>query len=142
MNESGRAKANVVIAEENDEIRKILSDFLMTKGYSVTVYRRPEDLETALDSTTADFILMNVGDGEHVGISTLEKIRNRPEFDAVPVVMLSGERDEAITAKCAACGADGVMTWPYEAESLTENIQALLAGEKVPLVTDPRESGA
>jgi two-component system OmpR family response regulator len=134
MTDISPAVPNVMLAEENDEIRSLLTDFLEASGYAVTVFPGPEDLETALGGQDPDFILMNVGETNHTGLAVLQRIRSVPRFDAVPIVMLSGEKDDAVTTKCASMGADGVFTWPYSAQKLRENIEALLAGESIPLV--------
>ena len=137
MESRGTPAVNVMIAESDEEIRTMLSEFLKREGYTVTAFPDPRALETALGAGTPDFILLHVGEEGRDGLKTLERIRSDPDFDAVPVVMLSGEQDADVSSCCARGGADGVFTWPYSAEHLAENIRALLAGESVPLVIPP-----
>ncbi len=136
MRDRRSAIANVMLAEENSEIRTIISEFLKNQGYSVKDFHSADDLESALPAANPDFILMNVGERDMSGVKVLRHIRTMTRFDHVPVVMLSGEQDPEVTSECVHQGADGVLTWPYSAEVLSENMKALLSGQSTPLNPD------
>lgn len=133
MRNAPKTVANVMLAEENSEIRRIIAEFLENQGYSVSGFSSPEDLESALTGANPDFILMNVGEKDMSGIRVLRSIRSMSRFDDIPVVMLSGEKDPAVISRCVHDGADGVLNWPYSAELLSQNMKALLSGRTIPL---------
>ena len=63
------------------------------------------------------------------GLDVLAWVRARPEFNALPVVMLTSSTQETDIAFCAAHGANAYLVKPSRADTLSELMTALLAAQ-------------
>jgi two-component system chemotaxis response regulator CheY len=59
------------------------------------------------------------------GLDVLQLIRAKDEWDAIKVVMVTGEEREDSSAKAFEAGADGYLVKPFAPEVLKEKLDAL-----------------
>ena len=121
---------NVLVADDEFRIRKLLAEFLVREGYRVT---EAEDGETAIDAvfnakTKIDLVILDVMMPKYDGWFVLERIR---EFSTVPVVMLTARSDEYDQLKGFKLGADDYVTKPFSPSVLMARINKLVKREKV-----------
>ena len=62
-----------------------------------------------------------------LGLLTALRADADPALRALPVLLLTGERDEALLAQCTAAGATGVIEKPLRIAELKAKVAALLA---------------
>jgi len=121
---------NVLVADDEFRIRKLLAEFLVREGYRVT---EAEDGEKAIDAvfnakTKIDLVILDVMMPKYDGWFVLERIR---EFSTVPVVMLTARSDEYDQLKGFKLGADDYVTKPFSPSVLMARINKLVKREKV-----------
>lgn len=114
----------ILIADDEARLRKIIKDFLSTKGYLVLEAGDGEEaLELFASEKNIDLIILDVMMPKADGWEVLKEIRR---LSAVPVLMLTArgeERDELTGFKL---GADEYVSKPFSPKVLVARIEALL----------------
>jgi two-component system, cell cycle response regulator DivK len=118
--------ARILLVEDNEMNRDMLSRRLERRGYEVTfAVDGREGVEKALTGKF-DLVLMDMSLPEIDGWEATRQIRSAPETKTLPVIALTahamaGDRERAIEA-----GADDYDTKPIELPRLLGKIEALL----------------
>jgi len=120
---------NVLVADDEFRIRKLLAEFLVREGYRVI---EAEDGEQAIDQvfnakSKIDLVILDVMMPKYDGWFVLARIR---EFSTVPVVMLTARSDEYDQLKGFKLGADDYVTKPFSPSVLMARINKLIKREK------------
>ncbi|MDD3842022.1 MAG: response regulator transcription factor [Candidatus Izemoplasmatales bacterium] len=120
---------NVLVADDEFRIRKLLAEFLLREGYKVI---EAEDGEKAIDllfesKTKIDMVILDVMMPKYDGWFVLERIR---EFSTVPVIMLTARSDEYDQLKGFKLGADDYVTKPFSPSVLMARINKIIKRDK------------
>lgn len=118
---------NLLIAEDDPDIRELLSFRLAAAGHAVTAV---EDGPLALDAAAEaapDLVLLDVMMPGLSGIDVCRALRARPETSGLPVILLTARSQEADVQAGFRAGADDYMTKPFSPRELVSRIEALLA---------------
>ena len=119
--------AKILLVEDNEMNRDMLSKRLQRRGYEVVVaVDGREGLELAR-SAAPDLILMDMSLPVVDGWEAARRLKAAPETRAIPVIALSAhamsdDRDKALEAGC-----DDYDTKPVELPRLLGKIEALLS---------------
>jgi two-component system, cell cycle response regulator DivK len=116
----------VLLVEDNEMNRDMLSRRLMRRGFQVTV---AEDGQAGVEmaaTESPDIILMDMSLPVLDGWEATRRLKARQETQAIPLIALTahamaGDRDRALQAGC-----DDYDTKPIEFERLLEKIDRLL----------------
>lgn len=65
------------------------------------------------------------------GLSALARIKSDPCLSALPVMMLTGERDPAIVMQAMSGGADDYMVKPFHPDALLERVTRLVKSSAI-----------
>jgi DNA-binding response OmpR family regulator len=65
------------------------------------------------------------------GLSVLTKIKSDPSLSAMPVMMLTGERDPAIVMQAMSGGANDYMVKPFNPDALLERVGRLVKSSAI-----------
>ena len=120
--------AKILLVEDNEMNRDMLSRRLQRKGFEVALALDGRQGVEMAQATPYDLILMDMSLPEVDGWEATRQLRAAPATQKVPIIALtahamSGDRDKAIEAGC-----DDYDTKPIELERLLGKIQALLNG--------------
>jgi CheY-like chemotaxis protein len=118
--------ARILLVEDNENNRDMLSRRLQRKGYEVIL---AEDGRQALEKAEAekpDLVLMDMSLPEIDGWEATRRLKTNPLTAAMPVIALtahamSGDREKAMEAGC-----DDYDTKPVDLASLLAKMEALL----------------
>ena len=103
--------------------------FSLKEAYSVKTASSISEAIQALENTSIDLALLDVGLGEENGIEGIKKLKNvRPQLD---VVMLSGMRDPKAVVESIRAGAFEYLTKPFDKEELDAVVEKLAATWRV-----------
>lgn len=116
----------VLIADDEPNIVTSL-EFLMTKsGYEVEVARNGEEALALVESFMPDLVLLDVMMPQRSGYDVCQKMRERPEWRHIKIVMLSAKGREAEVSKGLSLGADAYVTKPFSNRELIAKVGGLL----------------
>ena len=118
--------ARILLAEDNEMNRDMLSRRLTRRGYDVTI---AVDGQQAVDMAAADppdLILMDMSLPILDGWEATQRIKGDPKTHSIPIIALTahamqGDRDKALQAGC-----DDYDTKPVELKRLLAKIQGCL----------------
>lgn len=116
----------VLIADDEPNIVTSL-EFLMSKsGYEVAVARNGEEALALVDSFRPDLVLLDVMMPLRSGYDVCQRMRDRPEWRHIRIVMLSAKGREAEVSKGMSLGADAYVTKPFSNRELIATVGGLL----------------
>jgi CheY-like chemotaxis protein len=118
----------VILLVEDDPDQKALAELRLTMaGYQVRSVEGSKALSRFLrEQARPDLLLLDVMLPDGDGFDILGKLRARPEFAILPVVLLTVKTDPADIRKGLTLGADGYITKPYSKNQLAEVIARVL----------------
>jgi DNA-binding response OmpR family regulator len=119
--------ATVVIAEDESDLRDLLTYTLEAADYSVEAYSDGAACwERLRDGEVPDLVVLDIMLPGMDGLDVLQNIRAEDRFADVPVVFLSGrDREETIPAGVDV-DEDDYITKPFSPTELRERIGRLL----------------
>ena len=82
--------ARILLAEDNENLAKILARFVESKGHGVTTAGSGLEAARLLASRPFDLLILDLGLPEVSGIELLQKIRNSPRLSTLPVIIITG----------------------------------------------------
>ena len=104
-------RIKVLIAEDEEHLGTILEQFLVGRGYQVTVTRDGKAALAALRSEAYDVALLDIVMPELDGLEVLRSIREEPSHPEVIIITGNGTIETAITA--IRLGAYDYLSKPY-----------------------------
>ena len=124
--------SKLLLVEDNEMNRDMLSRRLQRRGYEVIVAVDGEEGIKAAQSEAPDLILMDMSLPLVDGWEATRRLKAEPETKAIPIIAftahaMSGDREKAIEAGC-----DDYDTKPIEFSRLMGKIQALLGDQAAP----------
>jgi DNA-binding response OmpR family regulator len=118
----------ILVADDEPNIVAALEFMLRRAGYEVDVARTGEDVLQQLDRELPDLVLLDVMMPVLSGYDVCRRLRERPEWQGVRIVMLSARGREAESQRGLEAGADLYVVKPFSNRELLQKIDALLAG--------------
>lgn len=119
--------ADILIIEDNDQLRKYLCEYLQTYGFTTYFLDEYDKLPEAIAAVSPKLILLDITLPQFDGFYYLRIIRKHSQ---VPVIILSARSDEADQIRGIEGGAYDYITKPFSAGVLIAKINALLARER------------
>ena len=117
-------RLKVLVVDDEERMRKLISDFLKIKGYETV---EAGDGEEAIDVFFADkeiaLIILDVMMPKMDGWEVLKTVR---EHSKVPVIMLTARTEETDELKGFEYGADEHISKPFSPKILVARVEAIL----------------
>jgi CheY-like chemotaxis protein len=139
----GQGTKRVALVAEDDEIRSLMHDVLEREGYATSTIRGDTaDIADAIAGMTPDLVVFTTG-AHSQQVNLLDKLRQRVETSAIPVVVLG--TTQAVEDQAHASGnVHAVLAMPFDLPELLEAISSALSHvpfeariQTLPLVPDP-----
>ena len=127
--------AKIVIIEDNENNRVLLTRRLKAQGYDVFT---AEDAETGLplvQQLRPDLVLMDLGLPGMDGWTATRHIRADQSLQGLPIIALTAHAMQSDREKAVETGCDGFETKPVDFPRLFEKMEALLNQRKSPPAT-------
>ena len=116
----------VLIVDDEANIVAALDYLLRRSGYEVSVAATGDEALRQVEALAPDLVLLDVMMPQKSGYEVCRRIRERPEWAAVKIVMLSAKGREAEVSKGMSLGADLYVTKPFSNAELVARIRELL----------------
>lgn len=118
--------AKILLVEDNEMNRDMLSRRLERRGYEIIIAVDGQQGVDLAKSTSPDLILMDMSLPVIDGWEATRQLKALPEYKSIPIIALtahamSGDREKALEAGC-----DDYDTKPIELPRLLGKIEALL----------------
>jgi len=116
-------KKRVLIIENDQDIRQIVTYILEDHGFETLSIPEPENL-SELIAFNADLILLDEFINNHYGHRLCRKIKQIPVLAAIPVIILSTANDIELIAK--ECDANDHIRKPFDLEDMVGKVVRLV----------------
>jgi DNA-binding response OmpR family regulator len=117
----------ILIAEDEKDIRDLISFTLSFAGHDVTATSNGEEAYEKAREILPDLILLDVRMPRMTGYEACEKIKADEKTKHIPVVFLSAKGQEAEVNTGLAVGAKEYILKPFAPDLLAERVRAILA---------------
>jgi DNA-binding response OmpR family regulator len=122
--------ARILIAEDERDIRELISFTLQFAGHEVIATGNGEEAYHTTLREIPDLILMDVRMPRMTGYEACKKIKAESCTGHIPVIFLSAKGQEAEIQAGFEAGAVDYIVKPFAPDQLTERIHVILAGNK------------
>jgi DNA-binding response OmpR family regulator len=121
----------VLIVDDEPNIVAALEYLLQHSGYEVRSASNGEEALVRLAEFAPDLVLLDVMMPKQSGYEVCQRIRERPQWNHVKIMIVSARGREAEVSKGLSLGADLYLTKPFSNAELVARIGELL-GERAP----------
>ncbi|MFZ4584380.1 MAG: response regulator [Acidimicrobiia bacterium] len=120
--------AKVLLVDDDPDIR-MLGQLCLQRvgGWDVTAVASGDEAIVAAAQDLPDLIVLDMMMPGRDGLSTLGALRRQPATAQIPVVFMTAKVQRAEVEAYLACGAQGVVTKPFDPMTLPAELTALTA---------------
>jgi DNA-binding response OmpR family regulator len=135
---SDSAGSHILVIDDDPQICALLVEYLTGQGMRVSVAATGEQMRQILAEEAIDLVVLDLRLAGEDGMTITRSLRDQ---SAIPIVMLTGVRDDADRIMGLELGADDYLTKPFNPRELLARIRTVLRRTKGTLsaTTRPRE---
>lgn len=119
--------SHILVIDDDPQIRALLAEYLAEHGLQVSVASSGEEMSRILGNETIDLVVLDLRLAGEDGMVIARSLRER---SSIPIVMLTGVRDEADRVMGLELGADDYLTKPFSPRELLARIRTVLRRTK------------
>ncbi len=119
-------KKTILIADDSESVREVVSFTLINAGYNVLVGVDGEDAMKFLDGKEIHLVITDLHMPKKDGIALIKEIRGKAEYPYVPILFLTTESQAAKKDEAKAAGATGWIVKPFVPEKLISTIEKVI----------------
>ena len=117
---------NILIIEDEPDIRKNLEYNLSRESYSVLTAASIAEAEQLIYSNNLSLILLDLMLPDGSGLELCKKMKSDPDVQNLPIIILTAKDDEVDKVVGFEIGADDYVTKPFSVRELILRIKAVL----------------
>src|SRR3984893_1756269 len=117
------ARSHVLAVDDDPVIREAISDYLGQYDFRVTAVADGRAMQAVLAHEVVDLLVLDLTLREEDGMVLASGLR---EESAIPIIMLTGRREEADRVMGLELAADDYLTKPFRPRELLARIRAVL----------------
>jgi two-component system OmpR family response regulator len=116
--------AHVLAVDDDPSVRQMICDYLADNEIRVTGLAAARQIAEVMSRETIDLVILDLRLPGEDGMEVARKLRE--EFATLPIIMLTGQKEEADRVMGLELGADDYLTKPFSPRELLARIRALL----------------
>ena len=120
-------KENILIIEDNVQIRKFMAYALQQEGFSCKVAANAKSGFSILTSQAINLVLLDLALPDLDGIKVIQKIR---EWSDIPIIVVSARDQDKDKVSALDQGADDYLTKPFSTIELLARIRVAIRHQK------------
>ena len=121
-----RAGPAVLLVDDDERMREVVRLQLEREGYDVQEAASADEGLASIESRKPELVLLDVMMPHVDGWEMLRRIQERHGAGAIPVLMFSGQVDDAARRQAASSGARGFVGKGFDLEDLVEQAKAIV----------------
>src|ERR1700678_1144813 len=118
---------HILVIDDDPQIRALLKEYLAENGLRVSVASSGEEMSKILGEEAVDLVVLDLRLAGEDGMAIGRSLRDQ---SSIPIVMLTGVRDEADRVMGLELGADDYLTKPFSPRELLARIRTVLRRTK------------
>jgi len=116
----------ILVADDNEANRELLSNILSIEGYLVVCAADGQQALGKVDSDSIDLALLDVVMPRRTGFEVCQAIKSKAETRLIPVILITGLNSDADRIHGITCGADDFLSKPVNKQELLARVHSLL----------------
>jgi len=117
-----------LVVEDNEHVCYMLEFILKRAGYDVNAVNNGRDAQAAIENLEpVDVIVLDLMLPYISGYQLITELRDNPDWQHVPIVVLSGKVMEHDIVKALDLGANDYITKPFRPEELLARLRRIVA---------------
>jgi DNA-binding response OmpR family regulator len=125
--ETGQPQPHVLVVDDDPQIRELLQEYLAVNELRVSVALNGAQMSEVLADEAIDLVILDLRLAGEDGMTIARTLRDQ---SAIPIIMLTGVRDEADRVMGLELGADDYLTKPFSPRELLARIRTVLRRTK------------
>ncbi|OGN75837.1 MAG: hypothetical protein A2X25_01445 [Chloroflexi bacterium GWB2_49_20] len=117
----------VLIVDDNELSLTLVSKILELDGYDVDIASNASDAYKKIQTYLPDLAILDVMMPDMNGYDLCKSLRKEPYNITIPVMILTAEGNNLDKERALACGANDLLTKPFNIDDLRARIKTLLA---------------
>jgi len=126
------SQGHILVVDDDNEIRKLVADYLQLNGYRVSAARDGAEMRQVLENDPPDLVVLDLMLPGEDGLSLCRDLRAKSNL---PVIMLTARSDEIDRIIGIEMGADDYLGKPFNPRELLARIKSVLRRARVAPVT-------
>lgn len=118
---------HILVIDDDPNLLLLLTKMLTRIGAKTTTAETGEEGLKLLESESYQMLILDLMLPDMDGFEILSNIRENPQYDDLPVLILSARADPDAIGRGLSLGADGYLTKPYLPNTLTSRVRTLLS---------------
>ncbi len=119
-------KASVLIIDDQPDNFDVIETFLSKEDYQLHYAANGQEAIATLDIFKPDLILLDIMMPGMDGIEFCQQIKAIPQWEAVPIIVVTALTTKTALAECLSAGADDFISKPVNSLELTARVRSML----------------
>lgn len=124
------AKENILVIEDEEDIRELISYNLSKEGYRIIAVESGEEGYRLAVKEIPDLILLDIMLPGLDGLEICKLLQNDPKTKNTPIIMLTAKSEESDIVTGLELGADDYITKPFSPKVLNARVRTILRRNK------------
>jgi two-component system, OmpR family, response regulator len=127
---------HILVVDDDPQIRELLQEYLTDSALRVSTTSSGQQMASILEDEAIDLVVLDLRLAGEDGMAIARTLR---EKSAIPIIIVTGVRDEADRIMGLELGADDYLTKPFSPRELLARIRTVLRRTKGPALTEARQ---
>jgi len=119
------SEIKVLILDDELELSKVICDFLTQNGFNAEFINKPKEIFKKLENFKPNVLILDKSMPKKNGIDVLKEIRSVEEYEKLPIIMLTANRNKEDEIESFQYGIDDFIGKPFDLDVLVARIEAL-----------------
>jgi putative two-component system response regulator len=119
-------EGTILVADDNEANRELLSALLSPEGYKVVCAANGQEALARVHSGSIDLALLDVVMPRPTGFEVCQTMKSKAETRLIPVILLTSLNSDADRIHGIMCGADDFLNKPVNKQELLARVHSLL----------------
>jgi DNA-binding response OmpR family regulator len=127
---------HILVVDDDPQIRELIQEYLTQNALRVSTTSSSQQMAATLENEAIDLVILDLRLAGEDGMAVARTLRDR---SAIPIIILTGVRDEADRIMGLEMGADDYLTKPFSPRELLARIRTVLRRTKGAALTEARQ---
>ena len=116
-------EAHILVVDDDVAIRELISEYLTEHDFKVSMAETGADMDKVLSVEIVDLVVLDLKLPDEDGLAIARRLRESLDL---PIIILTGRKEEADRIMGLELGADDYVTKPFSQRELLARIKAVL----------------
>lgn len=116
----------ILIVDDNPENLRVLNEMLIKQGYRVRAAKNGKQALSSIEISEPDLLLLDIHMPEMDGFELCKIIKDRSEYEKLPVIFISALSDTFNKVQAFEAGAVDYITKPFDVEEVKVRVRTHL----------------